>query len=1092
MQLIPFSIRNPLLVNLLLLLVCFGGVLAWYGMPQETFPVVDLDKLRITTVFEGAPPAEVERQVTIPVEEQLDGLADIDVMTSISSEGLSRIELKLKPGADVDDFLQDVRASLDQITDLPEKAERPELKRLKTWFPVISMSLYGDVAPAYLYQVAENAKDRLQQIPGVANVGIAGDRKWEIWVEADPYVLAARKVSLSELIAALRDNLRDLPGGSVSASEGDILLRGLGTAPDADALVDTVLRSNTQGGELRLSEVATVTRRLEKPSTLGRYNGKPSVNLTVTKTARASTIEVADRVRAITAELQQSVSPTVQIGLFSDLSALVKARLETVKASGALGLMMVLVSLYVFLNFRVAVVTALGIPVSFLVAVLVMFQQGYTINMVSLFAFLIALGLIVDDAIIVTESIYRHMEQGLTAKEAAVVGTKEVFWPVMASTATTVAAFLPMFAIGGTLGAFIAVIPIVVSAALIGSLLEAFIVLPSHGAELLKVTKKKPQHRGRSVWSLLLEQYTRALHWALLNRYFSASLTVGVLVVVGALMITRVPFQLFGEPEFGQFFINVEAPNTYGIENSAGLAARLEKIILDTVTEDELDSMLTNVGVSFIDFNRMMFGSQYIQILVELKEPRPKGLVDRYISPLVNLEFSSDGTRSRETKEIINELRARLQRVAGVQRLSILRPQGGPAGADIEIGVTGTDVEQLLAIATQVRDYVRRLPGAKDVKQDLEPGKLEFQYSLSAQGRELGLTQAQIANVIRNGYLGTEALSVVWKQQRYPVRVIYPESVRSNSEALQGLPIALADGRTVFLGDVVELRLERGLGTISRRNGKRLATITAEVDDAVTTPLEMTRRIERAFEDFPSRYPGYAMRFLGEKKEAAESLGDMKRALLIAVAIIFVILAALFRSLLDPIAILLALPFSIVGVVIGHVLFDQNLQFLSLIGLLALTGIVVNDSLLLVDVAKRLRAQGADKVSAFVEAGRLRIRPILLTTVTTFLGISPLIFFATGQTAFLAPMAISLGFGLLFATGLILVALPCFYLILDDLREQTVRRVGAFWRSPEDPEVNNTLAAPASPTMTLVLPSDRSLQGERKAPPSKPSRLISH
>ncbi len=1090
MDLIRFSIRNPLLVNLLLVLVCLGGILAWLGMPQETFPVVDLDKVRVTTVFEGAPPAEVERQVTIAIEEELDGLADIDVMTSTSSEGLSRVVLKLKANTDVDDFLREVRTALDQITELPEKAERPELERLKTRFPVISMSLYGEVAPSYLYEIAENAKRRVQQLPGVANVGIAGDREWEIWVEADPYVLAARQVSLSELIRALRDNMQDLPGGSVTATEGDILLRGLGTAPNADALGEIVLRSNDQGGKFVLKELATVTLRLEKPTTLGRYNGKPSVNLTVTKTAQASTIVVADRVRELAAQLRKEIVPTVQIGLFSDMSALVKTRLETVKASGALGLVMVLVSLYVFLNFRVAVVTALGIPVSFLVATLVMFQLGYTINMISLFAFLIALGMIVDDAIIVTENIYRYMEQGMPAKVAAVRGAKEVFWPVMASTATTVAAFVPMFAIGGTLGAFIAVIPIVVSAALMGSLLEAFVVLPSHGAELLTVSNT-PKPRGQSVWGTMLEHYTRALRWALLNRYFTAALAVAVLLIAVALTATRVPFQLFGEPEIGQFFINIEAPNSYGIEDSEDLAVRLEHSISDTLGEDELKSMLTNVGVSFIDFNRMTFGSQHIQFLIELKKPRPKGLIEQYVSPLVNFQFSSRGTRERDTKAIINALRARLQGVAGVQRLSILRPQGGPAGADIELGIAGADVKQLLVIATEVRDYVRRLAGAKDVTQDLEPGKPEYRYTLNDRGRELGLTQAQIANVIRNGYLGTEALDVVWGERRYPVRVIYPESVRSDSEGLQRLPIALAGGQTVFLGDVVELQLEQGLGTISRRNGQRLATITAEVDDAVTTPLEMTELIKQAFADLPQRYPGYEMIFLGEKKEAAESFAGMKRALVIAVAIIFVILAALFRSLLDPLAILVAVPFSIVGVVVGHLLFDHHLQFLSLVGFLALTGIVINDSLLLVDLAKRLRSQGTDKVSAFVQAGRLRVRPILLTTVTTFLGVSPLIFFASGQTAFLAPMAISLGFGLVFATGLILIVLPCFYLILDDLRERSLQWSSAYVRRILPPEAENTPTEPTPRAITLVSSRAANDHNEPQTSPSQSSKLAS-
>ena len=304
--------------------------------------------------------------------------------------------------------------------------------------------------------------------------------------------------------------------------------------------------------------------------------------------------------------------------------------------------------------------------------------------------------------------------------------------------------------------------------------------------------------------------------------------------------------------------------------------------------------------------------------------------------------------------------------------------------------------------------------------------------------------------MIRNGFLGREVLNVVWGGRRYPVRVLYPESVRRDSANLERLPITLADGRTVFLGDVVELTLEQGLGSIKRRDGQRLATVTAEVNDAVVTPLAMTRLIEQAFADMPQRHPGYQMLLLGEKKEAAESIAGVNRALVIAGALVFVILAGLFRSLLDPFVIMFIAPFSIVGVVVGHVLFGYHLQFLSLVGTLALTGIVVNDSLLLVDVAKRLQSRGMDKVSAFIEAGRLRVRPILLTSITTFLGVSPLIFFASDQTAFLTPMAISLGFGLLFATALILLVLPCFYLIADDLREWSLQRF-ARYRRPMHP-----------------------------------------
>jgi multidrug efflux pump subunit AcrB len=959
-------------------------------------------------------------------------MSDLDVMTSTSSEGLSSVTLELKPGTNVEQFMRDLRSKLDQITELPEEAEEPELTRLEARFPVISLSLYGNAARGFLYQTADDVRRRLLQLPGVAGVGIAGDRDWELWVEVDPQVLAARGVSLQQVIDAVRSNVRDLPGGSLKAREGDILLRGKGVAPDPQLLKDVVIRSNRQGGRLRLGDVAAVGLRLEEAETLGRFNGKPSVNLTVTKTSDASTIEVSRLVRKEAELLQRELPPSIEVGLFSDLSVYVQNRLDTVKSSGLVGLALVLLSLYLFLNFRVALITAIGIPVSFLVAAILIHYLGFTINMVSLFAFLIALGLIVDDAIIVNENIYRHMEQGMPAVQAAQTGSREVLWPVLASTSTTVAAFLPMFFIGGTMGEFIKVIPVVVAASLLGSLWEAFGVLPSHAAELLHVERERRPPGGVD-WAALLHRYVDLLRWSVRNRYFVSLAAFAVMAIAVSYATTRLPFQLFGRPDIGQFFVNIEAPNTYSLEDTELLAKRVERAVLEAVSGDELDTMLTNVGVSFIDFNRFSFGSNYIQLIIDLHKQAPTGFIERFVTPVVSFRFSWEGTRERDTEVIVNEVRHRLETLTGIKRLSILRPQGGPAGADVEIGVLGEDVDRLLHHANNVRDYLRRLPGVYDVRQDLDIGKLEYQYSLNERGRELGLTQQQLADAVRSGFLGLEAVHVTWGDERIPVRVIYTDQVR-RSASLEILPITLGDGRIVYLGDVADISRGRGLNTIRRRDARRLATITAEVDDRQTTALEVSEQVQRRFGDLDKQEAGYQLLFLGEKKEAADSLKDMRRAAVIALAVIFFILASLFKSLLDPLVVMFAIPFGFIGVVVGHMLFGYHLQFLSLIGFLALSGIVVNDSLILVDFAKRLRNQGWERIDALVEAGRVRVRPILLTTVTTFLGISPLIFFATGQTAFLSPMAVSLGFGLLFATALILVVVPCFYLIADDFR----------------------------------------------------------
>ncbi len=1035
---IRFSIQNPLMVNLVLVIVLLAGVLSWQRMPQEMFPVVEQDKVRITTRFEGASPEEVERQVTLPIEEAIDGMQDIDVVRSTSSEGVSTVLVELKSGANIDDFLRDLRDQIDQITDLPDTADKPSIQRLKTRFPVISVALYGEVSRAWLYARADEIKRRLQAIPGVGSVGVAGDRDWEIWVRVDPQRLAAMRVPLAQITTALRANLRDLPGGRIKAREGDILLRGKGNPPDARGIGRIVVRRTADGRRLLLAQVASIERRLEEARTLGRFNGRPSVNLTVSKVSDASTIVIARKVRELVTELRRELPSGVGLGVFGDLSVYVETRLNTVKSSGLVGLVLVLISLYLFLNFRVALITAMGIPVSFLVAVIGLYYFGYTINMVSLFAFLIALGMIVDDAIIVNENIFRHMEAGMPARRAAEAGAREVFWPVMVSTATTIAAFLPMFSVTGTIGVFIAVIPFVVTLSLLGSLGEAFGVLPSHAAELLRVEKRR--RRSRIDWAALLRRYTSLLAWVLPRRYPVALATIGLLLVMLTIVVTRLPYQQFGRVDTGQFYVNIEAPNTYSLADSQRLAARIERLMFNTLGRHELDTVLTNVGVSFIDFNRFRLGSRYIQLIVDLKKEKPRGIIERYVSPLVSLRFGQRGERERTTLAIINQLRREIARIPGVVRLSILRPAGGPAGADIEIGISGPDSRMLRREADRVASLLRGIPGVYDVRHDMEPGKLEYRYTLNARGRELGITQQQLADAVRTGFLGLEVVHVTDGEQRIPVRLIYDERTRRSSQ-LARLPLVLADGRTVFLGDVAEIQVSRGLDIINRRDGRRLTTITAEVDSGVTVPLEVIARVQRALSGFEKRLPGYRILFLGEKKRASENFRDMRQALVIALAVIFFMLAALFRSLLDPLVVMFAIPFGLIGVVVGHLLFGFHLQFLSLIGFLALSGIVVNDSLILIDFARRLREQGMNRFDALVEAGRVRIRPILLTSITTFLGISPLIFLATGQTAFLSPMAVSLGFGLLFATLLILVALPCFYLIADDLRAAVCNRL---------------------------------------------------
>ena len=1032
---IDYSIKNPLVVNLFLFLVVVVGVISWQSMPEEMFPVVEKDSIKIITKYDGASPEEVEKQVTIPIEDTLDNLQDVDFYYSKSSESVSSITLRLKPEADVDELLRTVRDLADAIDGFPEEADEPEISRVKTRFPVISVSIYGETRKSLLFNNAKKIKQKIMQLDGVAGVGIAGNRDDEIWVIINPSVMSAKKISTKEIIYALRNNIRDLPGGSVKSLEGDILLRGLGSS-SIKSIENITLRNNNIGGQLLLKEVASVEQRLEEENSVGRFNGKKAVNMSVTKTADASVFDVSKNVREIVKNY--SLPSGLKISAFSDFSINVKTRLDTVKSSGIIGLSLLLISLYFFLNLRVAFITAFGIPVSFLVAAFGMYVFGFTINMVSLFAFLVALGMVVDDAIVVTENTYRHIENGMDPISASKIGAREVFWPIVASTFTTIAAFLPMLSISGTLGKFIEVIPLVVTVALLGSLMEAFIVLPSHCASFLKKSEKID--RKKEKWKKALSIYNKYLSISIKNRYLVSSITVGILCVIITFAVTRIPYYQFGKVDSGQFFINAEASITSSVKDSERLAIKMEKIILAELEDSELESLYTNVGVSFKDFSRFDLGSQYIQIVVSLKKRSPQGFVDYVVTPLFNMSFDSYGERDRSEKEIITSLREKIPVIPGLQKLSIKKASGGPGGSDIVIGIVGQDQKILTKYAKEVEEFLSRIDGVKDVEQDQDPGKVEFKYKINNRGKELGLSQADIAESVRTGFLGLEAAYFNLEGERVPVRLIYSAKYRNDSSKLYQLPIVLESGKTIYLAEVADIEISRGMNTVRRRDGQRLAKISADVDPSIITPLEVTNIFDKKYEKIFKSDSSYEYMYLGSKKRSRENFADMKKTAFISLAIIFFILAVLFKTILDPLVVIFSIPFAVVGVILGHILFGYNLQFLSVIGLLALIGIVVNDSLILIDFLKKLRADGKDRIKATLEACNVRARPIILTSVTTFLGISPLIFFATGQTKFLSPMAVSLGFGLLFATILILIVLPCFYLIMDDLKELIINK----------------------------------------------------
>ncbi len=1016
-RLIEFSVRNPVTVNLLTLFVLGAGIATYFRMHRELFPEFSRQAVQITTQFTGASPEEVENLITAKIEEEMTDLDELDEMLSISQEGRSEILLKFQPETDMNRALNDVRAALDDVTDLPGEADDPQVREVKSTFPVITVSLAADIDEATLRDMAKDLRDELRRIPGVATVRILGIREQQIWVEVDPARLEQYGMSLDDVRAAIAAHNQNVPGGTLKTPRGEILVRTLGEAAGAEEVERIILRSVATGTPLTVADLAIVHETFEEPTTIGRWGGRAAINLVVIKERTGDAIDIAASVRALVEEVRDRLPETVTIGVYNDFSVFIRNRLNTLRLSGAIGLTIVLITLWVFMRARIAFLTGLGIPFAMLGGIVLMSLYGISLNMISLFSLILVLGLLVDDAIVVTENVYRYVEQGMDPRQAAIQGTAEVAWPVVATVTTTIAAFLPLLLIPGTMGVFLAPIPVVVTFALLASLLQALVVLPSHLSDVItpayaqRVRRREVGWltRARTVYGTLLAM---AVKW----RYVTAVLLLCFTILLGTTAWYRIPFVLFREFESSQFMINLETSSAAKIEDTLEVAKRAEQVVLNLPPE-ELRSVATNVGITFLDVHRAEWGPNLGQLLVELEEDR-----------------------RRTVDAVIADLRGGMADIPGITKIQFLKTQTGPGGPAIEARIVGADIPVLRRLADEVKGFLRGIPGVRDVRDDFTEGKEELQITLLPEARALGLNLGQIARQVQQAFLGVEASTIQRRDEDVPIVVRFPQAARRSLETVAGMKITLPSGEKVFLRDVARLESAIGTSKIRRDDQKRTITVLADVITREANAFQVAQRLKREFADVGRSFPGYRVVIKGERQEAEESLAAMPQVSLIALLLIYFLLGSLFKSFIQPLIVMAAIPFALDGVVIGHLIMGEPLSFLSMMGLVALSGVVVNDSLILVDFINRARKEGTPRDEAILKSGVARLRPVLLTTVTTVGSLVPLAFFASGQAKFLSPMAISVVWGLSFATILTLILIPCLYAILDDL-EALLRRL---------------------------------------------------
>ncbi len=1019
-MLIKFSVKNPIFVNLLMVVILLVGFMTYTSMPRELIPQFTTNAIQITTVYAGAAPEEIDKLLTAKIEDAIAELDGIDYIVGASQESISRITVTTDAMISDNELyvlLDDIRNQIDIVkSELPENAEDPQVAIVKPNINVVNVAIYGDVPELVLKEYAEKLQDELEALTGVNRVTLAGIRDREIWIEISPELLDKFGLTVEQVRSVISRSQIDLAAGTIKSHVGEYLVRTRGETDRADMLKNLVVHADATGAQVRLSDIAKVTDTFADAFTIGRFNGKPSCLLLLSKEATGDTINIAEAVTKKLEEFSKTLPAAIEVGTFADTSVFVRERLVTLLKQGAQALVLVLATLCLFLSLRMAFFTALGIPISFLGGVIIVSMLGYTMNMITMFAFIMVLGLVVDDAIVVTENCFRLMERGVKAKAAAVLGAQQMLWPVTAAIATTIAAFLPLMMMPGRMGKFMGAIPITISVVLLFSLFECLLILPSHIADWsprdahLKIEQKR--NKRFDFFGRFLGVYERVLKICMAWRYVFVFSMFMLFVVAVSYAVYKMPLSFSKEFEGDQFMVNIECPTTYRLEDTVEAAKKVEKIILG-LPKHELIGFSTTVGIFADNPYEYRFASNISQFYIDL----------------VSLD------ERRTTTEIMDEVRSAINKLPEIVNYNLFALRSNPGGKAVEVFIGGPDLEKLKEISKIARDFVEKQPGARDVQDDFVLGKRELVVELNDSARSLGFDNFTVASQLRSAYTGYEAARIRPQGEDFPIIVRFESSLREERTSVDDLWLVSSAGLRVRLTDIATIIEQPGLQSLKRRDGKRTITVSAEVNENEgNASMIVSGLIEEVQKVIKESYPGYSITPGGQHKELQESLDALMKAAVVAMFLILIILVGLFRSLFKPLIIMVPIPLSMIGVIIGHVVHNSDLVILSLMGAIALAGVVVNDSILLLDFINSSRRKGMSPIDAATNSGRMRMRPVILTTVTTICGLATLAFFATGQTKFLAPMAVSIVWGIAFATVLTLLVVPCLYLIYTDVR----------------------------------------------------------
>ena len=1035
---IAYMARNGVAANLLMFFILLAGFFALTTLVQEVFPEISMDRVNISVPYPGATPDEVEESIILKIEEQIEGVEGLKQIRSTAAEGRGSVVAELELGEDLNRFLDDIKAQIDRIQTFPAGAERPEVTEVTNRQSVIRLVVFGDVAERTLKEIAYRTEDMLSALPEVSYVETTGVREYEISIEVPLQRLRALGLTLRDISMAVRGGSLDLSAGSIDTRDEEVRIRTTGQNYTQQDFEEIIVVSRANGTVVRLGDIAEVRDAFRDVDLVGRYGGQPAAYVEVFRTADEKALEIVD---AVERHLEEEVIPALPVGvgleIWNNDADILQSRLGLLVKNGLLGLTLVLLALAIFLEIRLAFWVAVGIAVSFVGTFGVMALLGVSINLMSLFAFILAVGIVVDDAIVVGENIYAARERGHRGVVASIRGARRVTKPVIFAILTTVVAFCPLFFIPSSIGRIVGEIPIIVISVLVFSLIESLLVLPNHLSHLpdragsVASRNPNPVSRMRSSVEAGLKRFIdgpldRSLRFATGRPGTVIASGIGMIVISVAMIpagIIKVDFMPSVEADL--VTASLEMPEGTPVERTSDVAGRLESAGYEALERLAADGgeaaggVLTGVNVT---------------IGLPARQSGPVGAADAQANPQANIaavEFKlvSPEDRDISAADLQQQWREAVGPLPEAKSLTITSELIS-FGAPVHVELSHPDPDRLGTIGDTVKARLHGYAGVFDVQADQDQGLREIQLDLLPEARTLGLTLDNLARQVRSAFFGDEALRVQRGREDMRVYVRLPEEERNAIADVEGYLVRTPGGGEVPLARVASVQFGRSPTTIRRKDGHRVLTVTADVNINVVTGDEMTSILDRSIlPELVSRNPGLTYSFGGEQQEQVESFSALGGGFALALLAIYALLAIPFGSYTKPLIIMAAIPFGIIGAVLGHAILGLQMAIMSLFGVIGLSGVVVNDSLVMIDFINERLRQGMPGREAIIAGAKARFRPIFLTSVTTFLGVAPLVFETSLQAQFLIPMAASLGFGILFATVVLMMIVPALAMV---------------------------------------------------------------